>query len=319
MARRTWRRDSARLIDAAAQDVIRVAELMALGIRPSVIHHRCQPGGPWRRILPGVVIMHTGPPSWPQQLQAALLFGGPNAMLTGAAAARLHGLRRGGDATMIHLLIPEGDRRRSTDFVLIERTIRLPDAQSVQGFPVAPPVRAVLDRARRLPDRTAIQALLAEAVQRRFCRPAELITELDEGSCRGTALVRVELADIAGGARSVAEIRAKRLARRADLPEPLWNVELFTADGTYVATPDAWWPEVGMAWEIDSTEHHLSPADHDRTLRRNARYAAHGITFLQTKPSRLGREGPAVIAELEATYTQAQRRVAPTFLLQRPA
>ena len=38
-----------------------------------------------------------------------------------------------------------------------------------------------------------------------------------------------------------------------------------TADGTFIARPDAWWPELGIAIEVDSREWHLSPAGSRRT------------------------------------------------------
>lgn len=109
----------------------------------------------------------------------------------------------------------------------------------------------------------------------------------------------------------MAEVRAKRLTRRSGLPEPLWNVPLLDGCGQLIGTPDAWWAEVGLAWEIDSYEYHLSPVDYDRTLRRDARYAAAGIAFLPTLPRRLVTEEAAVLDELEAAYAAAAQRPAP--------
>lgn len=310
MARETWRQQTPWLSKHAVDGVVTVAALVDLGIDSSTVYHRCQPGGPWRWLLPGVVLIESGVPSGRQRARAALAYAGSDAQLTGACAAALHGLRRTGD-DRVHVLLPHPRRCRSVGPVLVERTTRLPDPVMVRGLPVAPVVRAVLDRARRLRDVEAVQALVAEAVQRRFCTPAELADELDAGSKRGTALVRRELQDIRGGARSVPEVHAMRVVRSSGLPEPRWNVPLFDDCGLLIGVPDAWWSEVGLAWEIDSLAYHLEPADYDRTLRRDARYAAAGISFLPTRPSRLRTERAAVRTELKAAYAAAARRPPP--------
>ncbi|MQA15437.1 MAG: hypothetical protein GEV09_15075 [Pseudonocardiaceae bacterium] len=311
MTRDTWRQQMPWITEHAVDGVITVAALGALGIDSSTAYRRCQPGGPWRWLLPGVVLLQSGTPSGRQRTWAALAYAGSGAQLTGACAAMVYGLRRAGGDDRVHVLLPHSRRCRSVGWALVERTTRLPEPVVVRGLPAAPVVRAVMDRARRLRDAEAVQALLAEAVQRRFCTPAQLTVELDAGSTRGTALVRHELEHICGGARSVAEVRAKRLAQRSGLPEPLWNVPLFDDCGQLIGTPDAWWPEVGLAWEIDSLDFHLDPADYDRTLRRDARYAAAGIAFLPTLPSRLVTEFVAVVAELTAAYAAAARRPLP--------
>ena len=81
--------------------------------------------------------------------------------------------------------------------------------------------------------------------------------------------------------------------------------------GRRIATPDAWWPDVGLAWEIDSLDYHLAPEDYRRTVERNARYAAHGIPFLQTVPVRLTTEPGKVLDELRAAHAAAAARPRP--------
>lgn len=318
MDRVSCRQSEPRLRAQAVEGVIAVARLENLGVASSVAYRRCQPGGPWRRLLPGVVLLGSGPPTWRQKLIAALVYAVPGAQLTGGAAGELHGLRRAQAEGLVQLLVPHSTRRRSVGFVVVERTHRLPEPAVLQGLPCAPVVRAVLDRARRMGSVEAVQALLAEAVQRQLCTVHALLDELAAGTTRGSALVRRQLDELEGGARSVAEFRAKKLVRRSGLPEPQWNVRLFDAGGTLVGQPDAWWAEVGLAWEIDSLEFHLSPPDYARTLRRDARYAACGIAVLPTLPSRLVTEPRAVLAELRECYATAARRPAPEFLV-RPA
>lgn len=176
----------------------------------------------------------------------------PRRTADGAVAARLQGLREVGTSRTVQLLVPHVQHRRGAGFVLVERTTRLPAGIKRDDLPCVPIVRAVLDTARRLRDPRAVQGLLAEAVQGGRCTTDQLLEELDAGSQRGTALVRAALVDVVSGARSVAEADALQLWRRTGLPEAQWNVALTTPTGQLIAVPDAWLPEVGLAWEIDS-------------------------------------------------------------------
>ncbi|NYD37356.1 hypothetical protein [Actinomycetospora corticicola] len=61
----------------ADDDVIAVVELVRLGVPETTVYRRCRPGGPWRLLAPGVVLLTTGVPTRSQRLRAALLHGGP--------------------------------------------------------------------------------------------------------------------------------------------------------------------------------------------------------------------------------------------------
>ncbi len=92
----------------------------------------------------------------------------------------------------------------------------------------------------------------------------------------------------------------------------MWNKKLYTTSGEYIAKPDGWFDDVGLAWEVDSLSFHLKAVDgFDRTLARNGRYAAAGVLVLQTLPSRLRTEPDKVIEELLAAHAAAAARVRP--------
>jgi len=167
--------------------------------------------------------------------------------------------------------------------------------------------RAVLDACRKVSSLILVRALLAEAVQRHRVAPARLLSELDAGSRRGSAVPREVLKDIVDGARSVAEIDAMRVWERTGLPRPRWNVVLRNSEGERIAVPDAWF-DVGLAWEIDSYEFHFRREDYARTVERNARYAAAGVLVLQTLPNRLRSAPESVAAELVAAHRAAESR-----------
>ncbi|SEF33071.1 hypothetical protein SAMN05421837_106586 [Amycolatopsis pretoriensis] len=232
-------------------------------------------------------------------------------MITGLWALRSHGLQRIPEPDDVHLLVPHDREVTSAGFTLVERTTRLPTAVVKDGVPIAPVHRAVLDAARRLRDFDAVQAMLAEAVQRRRSTADRLDRELSLGSQRGSAIPRRALQAILNGAESVAEADAWEVWKHAGLPAAEWNVGVFDRDGGFISKPDAWCEDVAFAWEIDSRKYHEGGDHYAATLARNARYSAAGIVYLQTLPSRLRTEPGAVINELRDTYAAACARPRP--------
>ncbi|EFL04867.1 predicted protein [Streptomyces sp. AA4] len=285
-----------------------------------VIYRRCLPGGPWRRLLPGIILLHNNDPTPDQLVHAALLYAGTAAVVTGEEACRRYGLRLAVSAASeqrIHVLIPHHLKRTSSDFVIIERTKRLPRPWLRAGVPLAPLVRATTDFVRRNRTANIIGQALIEAVQRGGCTPQALAEELDRGTKRGTALPRRLLAEWAN-ARSVAEAEAQKLTRTLPHPPTHQNEALYDSAGSYAGRPDFWWDDVGLAWEIDSLDFHFRSADYAQTLRRNTRYASLGVAVVQTLPSRLRTEPNAVLDELRAAYAAARTRPRPPVSLGKP-
>jgi hypothetical protein len=292
--------------------VVRTRDLQARGISRGTITRRTQPGGPWRPLLPAIVLLHNGPPTRDDMRRAALLHAGPGAILTGSDALELHGMRRMPPPTgLIHVLIPANRRRVGAGKLLVERTDRLP-APARGKWPLAPIERAALDLVRRSRDRDVVRAVLAEVVQRGRTTPARLVAELEAGSDRGTALPREVLAAVSDGIRSVAEAKARELLRRGGLPQPMWNARLVDArTGRFIAVADAWFDEVALAWEIDSYEFHLGPADYERTMERRVAMTAVGISVVAHSPKRVIDQGTQVLRDLASNLGQAAARPRP--------
>ncbi|MEU4252139.1 hypothetical protein AB0F15_32435 [Amycolatopsis sp. NPDC026612] len=288
-----------------------MSELEEIGMPRSSVYRRCLPGGPWRRLLPGVILLHPAEPTAEQRLRAGLLRGGPGAMITGLWALKRHGLHQLPEPGDVHLLIPHEREVTSAGFALVERTTRLPAAWTKEGLPVAPAARAVLDGARRIRDFDVVQAMLAEAVQRRRCTAEQLDRELRRGSQRGSAIPRRALQALLKGAESVAEADAWEVWKLSGLSAADWNVPVFDRHGSFIAKPDAWCEDVAFAWEIDSRAYHESGDFYAATLARNARYSAAGVVCLQTLPSRLRTEPDKVIIELRDAYATACARPRP--------
>ncbi|ALE78033.1 hypothetical protein WY02_05875 [Pseudonocardia sp. AL041005-10] len=289
---------------ACPERVVAVARLEALGVPRTTISYRCRPGGPWTRMGSGVVRLDNGPQTREDRCLAGLVHAGPGAIVTGADALVRQGVRAAPvPSGPVHLLVPADRRRIGAGLVVAERTHRLPPA--VGRVPLAPIARAAIDLARRTRDRNLVRTVFAGVVQQRHCRADDLVHELVDGSNRGSALPREVLREILGGVRSVAEATAARLVARSGLPAPVLNVRLERVDGTFLAIPDFWFDDVGLAWQIDSVEFHLAPADYERTVRRRSALVAAGAVVVQTLPSDLRRRPAAVLDELSRAHEQA--------------
>jgi hypothetical protein len=311
--------DVSRLRALFPEGVATAKQLVEAGMRERTVYRRCLDGGPWQNPLPGIIFLFSGRPTRRQLVLAAVLLGGPGAMVSGVEACRRHGMRRGParlqderDATdEVHLLVIDRRQLRSVGYVHVERTKRLPEPVVRSGIPLAPLPRACIDAARRIRTEGEIVELISDAVQRRLCSVAELSLELGAGSRRHTALPRRVLRSVADGVRSAAELAAKRLWPRTSLPSPMWNAEIYTEDGVFLGRADCWLDDVAMVWEIESTEWHLSPEDHDRTVERAARFTAAGAVYTASKPRKIRTEPAEVARILRATYEQAAARPRP--------
>ena len=289
-------------------DVIARHQALAVGVTPSSLRHRLRLGGPWRSLIPGVYLAATGTPTIIQQEMAAMLHAGRGSVITGPAALRHHRIR--GPATeFVDILIPASRRRRDAAFVRLHRTTRMPKRIWHFGpLHYALPPRAVADAVRDLTSLRDVRAIVADAVQRSKCNVLDLSTELAAGPSVGSALFREALADVAEGIRSAAEGDLKDLLATSGLPMPLFNATVF-AGNTFVARPDAWWPEFGIAVEVDSREWHMSPQDHARTLERQRRMGKYGIVVLPFTPNQIRKQPAEVLATIRDALESARGRL----------
>jgi hypothetical protein len=292
----------------AQEHVISRQQAFACGLTRDALLHRARTSGSWQRLLPGIYLAQTGDPTVPQQEMAALLHAGAGSVLTGLAA--LHGMGMiAAQPSTFDVLVPATRRPGSRSFVRVHRTTQMPSGVIRQGRrSYALPPRAFADAARALSDIGEVRALIAGAVQRRDCPLPALGRELCQGQMRHSATLRRVLEEVADGIRSVAEAEFRDLITRARLPRPMFNARLLTADGGFIASPDAWWSREGVAVEIDSREWHLNPAGWERTMRRHARMSTHGILVLHFAPRQI-RTGPArVIATIRETLAAGAAR-----------
>lgn len=300
---------------ALRDGVVTRKELLALGMPSTSLQARTGPDGPWQRLMPGVVLTFSGTPTLRQRLDAALLYAGEGAMLTGVCALARIGVRNVPENYDLHVLVVHDRRRLSTDAVIIERSRRLPRPRLIDSLPCAPIARACVDAARRMRDRRAVRALIAEVVQRGLASVRQLASEIHDAQIRGTALPRGVVREVSAGVRSVAEAEVRDTLRKAGIREPVWNQDLFDASGKWLARPDATWLDIGVVLEIDSLEWHLSPAAYQQTQDRHRRMTAAGLLVIHVTPGTVRREPDQFLADVRATLRAGEARSAPRLLL----
>jgi hypothetical protein len=285
--------------------VLSRAQALASGLSRETVRHRIRTQGPWQRLLPGIYLTATGRPTSEQLRIAAVLYGGPESAITGRAALRNYGIGHE-EARIVDILVPASRSLAGSGFVSVHRTWRMPEYLLCDG-PVrfAPAERAVADTVRGMAGLADARAIVAGAVQRGRCSVEQLVAELRAGPVRGSATLRSVLAEVIGGIRSVPEADLRDLIRGAGLPEPLYNARLYLGS-VFLAQPDAWWPNYGVAVEVDSREWHLSPADWEQTMARHARMCAAGIVVLHFSPRRQ-REQPREVTAAIAGALRAGR------------
>ncbi|NXY99405.1 hypothetical protein HYE82_34545, partial [Streptomyces sp. BR123] len=293
-------------------------QLTASGIPGGTVTSRTRPGGPWQRLLPRVYLLQTGPPDHRQRALAAVLYAaepasdplsGATAVLTGGAALALLGIRDA-PCTPADVLVRAPRRPAGTAEVRPVPTARWPQTITVAGVPSTRPVRAAADFASRTTDPDRIRAILAHVVQSGWCHPQDLYAELRTARLLRRPAIRAAAAELLAGVRSPAEARAREAlaATGPDLPAPLWNARLYTPDGAFLASPDAYWPDEGVALEIDSAEYHYTRGAWQATLRRRLRLEAHGILVISATPSMIRETPHEVTRALRTLLTLASTR-----------
>jgi len=292
--------------------VMTAGRLRATGVSVAEANEQCRPGGPWQQILPGVFLLHPGPPTSEERLHAVLMYAAreqsaqvpaqpgaeephrpvyADAMITGLAALTLHGFSSTPpllSLDRIDVLVPRMRRLRSTGSARIVRTSALPAPEQVTGLPVAPVPRALADAVTELTDAGAVRRLLTEAVRGGHCEPAAVVRELNNAKLLSRPHVVDAVDSLLAEGRAIAEDRLYRMVEEYGLPDPVWNVDLRLPGGPHLGGLDAYWPEQAVAVELDTR---APRQDEDALWSEYARKREHlerlGITVVHITPRKL--------------------------------
>lgn len=301
--------------------VLTTAQLCAHGVTVTEADEQSRPGGPWQQFLPGVYLLHPGPPTSEERLHAVLLYAGrppagspapavpsqpgadgtrsvpsrPDAMITGLAALALYGFGCTPPLTAlkkIDVLVPRLRRLRGAGCARVVRTPVMPLAREVTGVPVAPVARAVADTVAVLQDSGAVRRVLSEAVCGGHCEQTAVVRELNEAKLLSRPHVVDAVESLLAEGRALAEDRLYRMVREHGLPDPVWNVDLKLPGGPRLGGLDAYWPDQAVALELDTRapchglgqENRAPSAEYARKREHLERL---GITVVHVTPRKL--------------------------------
>lgn len=208
---------------AETQDaVVSRRQLAAAGFDADAARRRVA-AGLWQRVGHAFVL-ENGRVNGTQRQWAAVMSASGLVAVSGRAAAERYGLR-GFATAAIDVLVPRGGcQPPPIDGVRWRQSRRVTagDVAPGLGIPTMRRERAIVDAAAWTPKPRVACALLAAAVQQRVVSTAALRRELTVGrGVRHLRILRAILADIEGGADSLAEIDFGVLARKAGLPPPI--------------------------------------------------------------------------------------------------
>jgi len=241
---------------AVVQDqVVSRPQLYRLGVQRWQVRRRTR-RGTWQPLGPRAVVLHAGPPTKVQRWWCALINTCPHAVLAGATALEASGLK-GYESDTVHVAVPKGSRplRRSGVTVHESRRLEGSDVHPARRPPQVRPDVAVVQAALWAPDPARACAVLAAAVQQRLVQVSQLSAQmLRVRRHRHRKLILLVLADIGGGAQSLAEIDFAHLCRAAGLPVPTRQRVRRDRAGRrrYL---DVEWEEFALVVEIDGMLH----------------------------------------------------------------
>ena len=276
-------------------------QLLELGFNSDAIQHRLTYGR-LRTVWPGVYAV--GRPALTQhgRWMAAVLAGGPHAVLSHLAAGTLWEIQRA-RSNRIDISVPLPAHPRCRDVVLHRRAaFSQNDVTEKNGIPVTTPICTLIDLATCL-DRDRLESAINEADKLDLVTPDELRLALDETPRRpGLGVLRALL-----DRRTfvLTDSRLERyflpIVRKVGLTQPLTR--------TYVNghKVDFFWPDLGLVVETDGLRYHRTPAQQAQDRVRDQTHTAAGLTPLRFTHAQVRFEQQHVEATLAAVAQRLLR------------
>ncbi|MFN8025872.1 MAG: hypothetical protein U0W40_05790 [Acidimicrobiia bacterium] len=253
-----------------------------LGVTVQVRKHRIEQGR-WVSPHEGVFRIAGTPPSWKGDLVAATWAGGERAVASHRSAAALWGLP-GGRPEIREVTCPRWRRARHQGLVVHESNrVDDCDVTTVDGIRCTTVVRTIFDLCSCVGPVTIDLAI--DAALRRDLTSIGALSEardrLATKGRRGGRRFRDALASRALGPahESAPERLVGRALVAAGLPEPVAQ-HVVRFEGQFVARVDLAYPELKIAIEYDSYEHHTGKVALVRDSARRNALAAVGWTVL---------------------------------------
>jgi very-short-patch-repair endonuclease len=257
-------------VAAQQHGVFRLDQVDAAGFTRDERAHRVRTGR-WEARYDRVYAMGGVPCSWRGDLLAACWGAQGLAVVSHRAAARLRDLPGGRE--LVEITCHRWKRAKGYG-VTVHETLSLTedDMDVVDGIPTASVDQTLLGLAATV-DARVVEMAVDRALNRKMTTIPALEQFVRRKGGRGRNGIGVlrgivrDLDPLAGVPESAMETKLKQVLRRAGLPTPEFQYEIWH-DGRFVARVDAAYPEHRIALEYDSYEHHTG---RDAIVRDNDR------------------------------------------------
>jgi very-short-patch-repair endonuclease len=281
---------------ASQEGVVSRRQLLALGLHPRAISRRVAEG----RLHP----IHRGvyavghPVLAPRgRWMAAVLAGGPAAVLSHASAGALWELRPSA-ASRIDITVPHTSGARAQAGLRIHRSRRLADQVTThERIPVTTPARTILDLAATL-QRRPLERLLDQAENARLTDVPSLVAlaRAHTGHRGASRLLEALTSHTPGTTMTRSELEERFLAQCDDsgLPRPRVNVRVEDLEVDFLYAGQ------GVIVETDGWQYHRTREQFERDRHRDAMLTRAGYRILRFTHRQLTRDAGVVAATLSA-------------------
>jgi hypothetical protein len=263
----------------------------------------------YRTIYPDVYQPRAAAWSLRANTVGAWLWSGRRAVITGRAAAALHGARWVDEAAEIELIWqnnhpPPGIITRNERFGYDEII-------DIEGMPVATPQRTAFDLGRHLPRRAAVAHLDALARATGLSGAHVLPLADNYRGARGVRQLRSALELMDPGAQSPRETWLRILLVDAGFPRPTTQIPVLDRSGCALAYLDLGWEDVMVAAEYDGDQHRTDRRQYVKDIDRLRQLEQRGWIVVRV----VAEDRPnAIIDRVRAAWAQreTEARVAHT-------
>jgi hypothetical protein len=242
---------------AAQHGMLSQRQLNALEVSRATVRNQLR-AGRWSQRSSSVFSTTTGPLSWNQQLWRAVLHAGPDSLLGGLTAAKVHGMRNW-DRDEITVLVGNDLSFDDLPGVSFFRTRRaISDMRAATTIPLCRIAPAILLFAGYEPNRRTAHGAVAATVQQRLTDVPELAAWLVRlRPLRGAKGFRALLDDLGSGAQSLAEVDLRRACRTCQVRLPDTQRPRFDRRGRRRFTDAEWRLADGrtLVLEVDGAFH----------------------------------------------------------------
>lgn len=262
-----WLEGKTRSLATSQHGLVYRMQLKASGVTDAEIQWRLK-NERLQQLHPGVYYLDAVAATWKTAVLAGVMAAGPDAIASHRTAAVLWDL----DAIygrMIEVTVPFNDQPEP-EGVILHRTRRANPVTVLDGIPVSPLPKILLDIAPFIPERTLLKAARS-GVRRELTTVEEIDKAVGLYGGRGVSgtrkLRRVIRAVDDDQSGSVSEIDLKHIVMDAPVPRPVQQLQVRLPGGTN-AYPDFAWPDRMRIVEADGFEAHGTPEQLQHDLWR---------------------------------------------------